>query len=270
MKNSEITEDNQSMYCYPGTSILINRYDIKDKEKLSKLENMLVTYKLANLIDGKGYFKRDLTIEHYLKIHEYLFDSEKQSPLISFKAEEIILNHLGYATSISNKKISRNRELYTFGGQIRKEFTNKTNCEIEGEEGLRIYCPPEHIYEQLDARLKLMKKLAVKVATRKELVNFLAEQYMELYFIHPFREGNSRTLREFLREYVELMNKHILRIKTYKLDYTNLSDENRQKFIKATIWNISSDKEKQQQSLEILKEAISECLVEYEIEEKQK
>lgn len=235
MKNSEITEDNQSIYCYPGTSILINRYDIKDKEKLSKLENMLVTYKLANLIDGKGYFKRDLTIEHYLKIHEYLF-----------------------------------AELYTFGGQIRKEFTNKTNCEIEGEEGLRIYCPPEHIYEQLDARLKLMKKLAVKVATRKELVNFLAEQYMELYFIHPFREGNSRTLREFLREYVELMNKHILRIKTYKLDYTNLSDENRQKFIKATIWNISSDKEKQQQSLEILKEAISECLVEYEIEEKQK
>lgn len=231
MKNNEITEDNQSIYCYPGTNILINRYDIKNLEKLSKYEDMLVTGKLANLINGEEPFKRDLTIEHYLKLHEYLF-----------------------------------AELYPFGGKLRQEFTNKKNSKVEGEEGVRIYCPPEHIYEQLDARLKLMKKLAVKVFTKNDLITFLAEQYMELYFIHPFRDGNSRTIREFLREYVILMNKYILRIKHYKLDYNILPVENRILFDKATVWNISSDEEKQKQSIEILKDVISQCLVEYEIE----
>lgn len=53
MKEKIITEDNQSIYCYPGTSVLINKLNIKDKEKLLKIENMSVIYKLSELIEGK-------------------------------------------------------------------------------------------------------------------------------------------------------------------------------------------------------------------------
>ena len=37
----EINKNNQSIYCYDGTSILINKKGIMDKDKLEKVENML-------------------------------------------------------------------------------------------------------------------------------------------------------------------------------------------------------------------------------------
>lgn len=36
----------------------------------------------------------------------------------------------------------------------------------------------------------------------------LAKLYKRLIQIHPFREGNGRTIREFLREYVDSRNKY--------------------------------------------------------------
>ena len=133
MKTKEINPSNQSIYCYPGTSVLINNRNIMDKKELLQLEKMLVNYNLTELILGKGDFKRDLTYNHYLAIHRYLFES-----------------------------------LYPFAGKLREEFTNKTNDEIEGEEGIRIYCNPDFIYDALNERLKLMKKQAVKVKSKDQ------------------------------------------------------------------------------------------------------
>lgn len=226
MKEKIITEDNQSIYCYPGTSVLINKLNIKDKEKLLKIENMSVIYKLSELIEGKEPFRKDLTIDHYLALHKYLFG-----------------------------------DLYDFGGELRKEFTNKTNDEIEGEEGIRIYCNPDFIYAALKDRLNIMKRKAIEVKDREELINFLSENYMELYFIHPFREGNSRTLREFLREYVELMNKFIIKFADVSIEYNELDDIDRDNFIRATIWNISKDEEKQQNSMKLLNDIFDKCLI---------
>ena len=227
MKEKIITENNQSIYCYPGTSILINKKNIMDKEQLHKLENSLVIYKLSKLIEGEEPFRRDLTINHYIALHKYLFG-----------------------------------DLYNFGGELRKEFTNKTNDEIEGEEGIRIYCNPDFIYEALNERLIIMKKNAVKVKTREELIFFLANNYMELYYIHPFREGNSRTLREFLREYVELLNKFIIKFGNYEIEYSVLDDKDRENFIRATIWNTSNNQEKQKNSIKLLENIFNKCLVE--------
>lgn len=229
MKEKNITDDNQSIYCYPGTSILKNKMNIMDKELLYKIENILVIYKLAHLISGGGVtpFRKDLTINHYIELHKYLFG-----------------------------------DIYEFGGELRKEFINKTNNEIDGEEGIRIYCDPNFIYDALKERLNIMKRDAVKVKNREELINFLSENYMELYFIHPFREGNSRTLREFFREYVELMNKYIIDFADVSIEYEQLDDIDRKNFIKATIWNISKDKEKQKNSTKLLNNIFDKCLLE--------
>jgi len=227
MKEKIITENNQSIYCYPGTSILINKKNIMNKEQLHELENASVIYKLSQLIEGKEPFRKDLTIEHYISLHKYLFG-----------------------------------DLYEFGGELRKEFTNKTNDEIDGEEGIRIYCNPDFIYETLNERLITMKKEAIKVKSKEELISFLASNYMELYYIHPFREGNSRTLREFLREYVELMNKFIITFGNYEIKYSTLNDKDREDFIRATIWNTSKDQEKQKNSIKLLENIFNKCLVE--------
>lgn len=228
MKNKVINELNQSIYCYPGTSILINNKNITDKEELLKLEKVLVTYKLARLIQGEIPFRRDLTLNHYLNIHKYLFS-----------------------------------DLYPFAGELRKEFTNKANEEV-GEEGIRIYCDPAYIYDCLNERLNLMKKQAREIYTRQGLIKFLGTNYIELYYIHPFREGNSRTLREFMREYVELMNEKLIRFGDFSIDYTKLEEEDNKNFIKGVVWNTSNDTTKQEKSLSLIEQCFDKCLIDNE------
>lgn len=223
----EINENNQSIYCYEGTSVLINNKEIKDPIELEKIENMLTTYKLARLINNETTFRRDLTLEHYLAIHKYLFE-----------------------------------ELYPFAGEIRKEFTNKkNNAEGLDENGIRIYCNPDFIYDCLKEHLAKMKKEAVKIYTKDNIVDFLTRNYFELYYIHPFREGNSRTLREFLREYVEIMNKLLFTFGEFELKYSELTQEDNEKITRSVIWNTSEELEKQQQSYDMLREVFNKCLI---------
>lgn len=66
---------------------------------------------VTEITSSLRFFVNKPNIRYIRKIHEYLFDSEKQRPLISLKSDEILLNHSGYATSISKTKINRNREL---------------------------------------------------------------------------------------------------------------------------------------------------------------
>ena len=223
----EINKNNQSIYCYEGTSILINKKDIMDKKKLEKLENMVTTYRMSQIINNDTSFKRDLSLEHYLNIHKYLFD-----------------------------------DLYYFAGKIREEFINKRNdIEIPNEPGIRIYCNPDFIYNCLKEQLILMKKEAVEIKNRDDILNFLTKNYLELYYIHPFREGNSRTLREFLREYVEIMNKLLFKFGDFELKYSTLDTMDNQKLTLSVIWNTSEEKEKQEKSYEILKEVFDKCLI---------
>ena len=56
----QINENNQSMYCYEGTSVLINKKNIKDHDVLEEVEKLVVTYKLAQIINNESYFKRYL------------------------------------------------------------------------------------------------------------------------------------------------------------------------------------------------------------------
>ena len=50
-------------------------------------------------------------IRYTRKIHEHLFDSVKNTPLLSLKIDEVSLNHSGYAESITKTKLKRNKEL---------------------------------------------------------------------------------------------------------------------------------------------------------------
>lgn len=228
---NQINENNQSIYCYEGTSILINKKDIKDKAELKKTENLLTTYKLAKIISDESDFKRDLSLDHYLAIHRYLFD-----------------------------------EIYPFAGQLRQEFTNKKN-DAEGldEEGIRIYCNPDFIYICMTEQLDKMKREVRQIESREDIVDFLTRNYFELYYIHPFREGNSRVLREFLREYVEIMNSLLFTFGDFELKYSLLEKQDHENLTRSIIWNTSKDREKQEKSYGMLREVFNKCVIEKEI-----
>lgn len=58
------------------------------------------------------------------------------------------------------------------------------------------FAPPELIGQELEALEILLADFPV-VASRAELLLFLAEAYRRLNHIHPFREGNGRAQRAF-------------------------------------------------------------------------
>lgn len=56
-------------------------------------------------------FVNEPNIRYIRKIHEYLLNSKTGKPLASMKVDDVLLNHSGYADSVSKTKINRNKEL---------------------------------------------------------------------------------------------------------------------------------------------------------------
>jgi len=65
-----------------------------------------------------------------------------------------------------------------------------------------------YIDEFLTGELELMNQEIKSIFDKQRLAVFLATYYTQLMAIHPFREGNGRSCREFLREFVEEKTKN--------------------------------------------------------------
>lgn len=57
--------------CYPGTTVLINRFGLKDQEELNAVEAVLVTAKATQWEEAPRCETFDF--EHYRMIHKHLF-----------------------------------------------------------------------------------------------------------------------------------------------------------------------------------------------------
>lgn len=63
--------DPVSANCYPGTAILINKFDIRDEEKLNEVESVLVSARYAEWLSKPRVTTFDF--DHYREIHRFLF-----------------------------------------------------------------------------------------------------------------------------------------------------------------------------------------------------
>lgn len=61
----------QSKYCYPGTDILINKFDERDPEKLTKLETIFTTRRMYQLYEKP--IAGSFGLKHLQKIHRFIF-----------------------------------------------------------------------------------------------------------------------------------------------------------------------------------------------------
>lgn len=137
-----------------------------------------------------------------LKPKKFLFDAE-------------------YYLSI-HKDIFKN--IYFFAGEIRDENIVK---------GTTFFARPGNILEQLNEVMNEMKNKAININSREEYIDFMAKYYDVINMIHPFREGNGRTLREFFRQMVEYMNQFL--DFNFELNYANISKEARDNLINGSI-----------------------------------
>lgn len=177
---------------YEKNDVLINKLNITDFHELEKAERMITTRKLAKLYLNPG--NQTFDVKHYLSIHKYLFE-----------------------------------DIYDFAGEIRNESITKP---IPFHEDEHIpFCLPQFIYSELKRVLEESNAKIKYIDTKDKLVMHIAVLYSDLDIIHPFREGNGRTLREFIRQYMEYICK-INKMDNYYLDY---SDIDRNQYLSAVI-----------------------------------
>ena len=60
-----------SANCYPDTTVLINKFDIRDEEKLNEVESVLASVRYAEWLNAPKADSFDF--EHYKAIHHFLF-----------------------------------------------------------------------------------------------------------------------------------------------------------------------------------------------------
>ena len=191
----KISELEQSKYCYIGTNILINKKDIRDYDQLMQIEKTITTYQLSKICLGQAPFNKTFDLYHYLNIHKYLFEN-----------------------------------IYPFAGNLRDENINKSNEPYKP--GKTPFCEVPFILNQLQYTLEEMKYNIKNIKTKDDLITFISKYYLDINIIHPFREGNGRTQREFFREYIELINK-LLNF-NFIIDY-DIDNETKDQFQRALV-----------------------------------
>lgn len=102
------------------------------------------------------------------------------------------------------------QDIYTWAGKIR---------DVDIAKGDTLFCKAINIDNfSKEIFSKLQKENFFKGITKKEeLVEKLASLFLDINALHPFREGNGRTQREFVRELAEERG--------YNLDFKNISKE---------------------------------------------
>ena len=175
-----MTEDERWLeYIYPETAgkreVLKNKFDIRDPEKLYKLEAQISFEKLVDLYQNP--IAGDFDKTHLCLIHEYLF-----------------------------------KDLYDWAGQFRK---------VDIEKGHSVFTRYHLISDYLDKELTRINEKVKTVMSSFSLAVVLTELYILILDIHPFREGNGRTAREFVREFALEKTKN-LEMGQYELDWSKM------------------------------------------------
>ena len=159
-------ESKNSVYCYKGTNVLVNKMNIKDPIALKNYETSVIGLKLMALSE-QGITGR-FDVSHFVSIHKFLFE-----------------------------------DIYPFAGLFRTENIAKDYFQ---------FAEWEYIESELTRLLSELKsENFLANLTKEKFAERLAYYWAELNVLHPFREGNGRTTREFLRQ-LSLKNGYILNL----------------------------------------------------------
>ena len=153
-------------YLYPNTNVLINKFDIQDAKRLSEVENDLVYIKLFEADD----FMQDLSFDTAgLKaLHHYLFE-----------------------------------DIYDWAGNFRTINIFKIERVIPGKSVE--YGDHTQLQRLLDAAFFDLDETRWDELSKEARAKVFSRMFARIWQIHPFREGNTRTVTTFMLGYA---NRH--------------------------------------------------------------
>lgn len=156
-------------YLYEDVPVLINKFNVKDGKILDDLEKDIVPGRILYL--RKNPIKITSVFD-ICKIHEFLFGT-----------------------------------IFDWAGKFRKISMYKREPILKGASV--DYTPHDYIVLEIGQLDLKFKKIDWNSLDNKEKVNKVAEVVQELWQIHCFREGNTRSTAMFLYLLLKTLNMHI-------------------------------------------------------------
>ena len=133
-------------------------------------------------------------LRNKMHIRDAAFLKEAESELTVVKQLALLEQPIqGHFTKSHLFKIHRFifEDIYPFAGHIRRESISK---------GDTMFYPPASIDSELNkVFLKIKEEKMIEETDRTQQIANLSYVMSALNIIHPFREGNGRTIREFIR-----------------------------------------------------------------------
>lgn len=164
------------------------------------------------LIPGTNILKNNLGIQDRNEL------IEKEKEITRKQMAAIYLKPLCSNFDIEDlKKIHYKifHQIYPFAGKIRKCTLGKN---------LDVFNNPDVIERNLTAILQDLNNVP-NIKSITEFAFYIAPFYHDVIMVHPFREGNGRTIRIFFREFV-LNKSRNMDCGPLDIDYTKMDSEN--------------------------------------------
>jgi cell filamentation protein len=144
------------------------------------------------------YFTDDLILCNKLGLKDEQVLKNAEEEIVAARMVEVIENPVNGSYDFDMlKKIHRKlfSDIYEFAGEVRTVRIAKDNS---------VFCYPEFIEEYQNNIFEKLKQQNYLTALSKEtFIQRFSELSGELNALHPFREGNGRTIRIFLKHLAE-------------------------------------------------------------------
>ncbi len=120
-------------------------------------------------------------------------------------------------------------DIYPFAGEIRN-----INIEKKGYKNRFLFAhSKEEIIDEINNIINEVKNDFLKCYGKLDFCEILAKLYTRLVYIHPFREGNGRTIREFIRE-LSIVKSNELGLGNLEIDWSLINKYELNKYVEVS------------------------------------
>lgn len=154
-------------YLYDDVPVLKNKFDIKSQETLYKVESDITFLKILDV--DRAVKNEKFDFKHLKEIHKYIFG-----------------------------------DIYEWAGNVRTVNIEKSEDVLNGKS--INYCDYSLIEKEATAAIKDLKSVNWEKLNLDDRAKLFSIKVAKLWQVHPFREGNTRTIITFAAQFAEARN----------------------------------------------------------------
>lgn len=206
------SEDGKIRQLYWNLSIGLNEVDgLKPSRYFKDL--------VKENVEGKYTYQEvgDLVRKHYNSLEKkYIDDSEKECDLVASRIYGMMINNNFslQVNSLSRIHYELFKDVLDTAGQYKNQYLAKDEPTLNGLSV--VYGDYHDIQDDLEDIINDMKKMDFRKLDKNDKVQKIAYFTSKLWQVHPFSEGNTRTISVFIGKYLRKLGYDITNDLFYK------------------------------------------------------